>query len=231
MPGIDASLFVLAENRLLREALVRIVSKKTTFNIVGETTFGPGMWEQLTHTQPDIVLSDSPDLLFGATRLVSQIRVCAPMAKLVLVGMERDEEQFLRAVSEGVIGYTLKEASALEILGMIRAVANGEAVCPPGLSTALFECAARSLRRDGVKASIGLSLSRREQQLAHHVMLGMTNKEIASKLNISDQTVKNHIHRILRKLGAKDRQKIVEICRPELQPGQTMDGHEKTASG
>jgi predicted ArsR family transcriptional regulator len=50
--------------------------------------------------------------------------------------------------------------------------------------------------------------------LAQHVVLGLTNKEIACKLNISDQTVKNHIHRILRKLGAKDRQKIAEMCRP-----------------
>lgn len=127
------------------------------------------------------------------------------------------------------MGYTLKDASAMEIIGVIRAVANGEAVCPPSLSSALFQCAARGLRRDGVKTQLAPSLSRREQQLAHHVMLGMTNKEIACKLNISDQTVKNHIHRILRKLGAKDRQKIVEICRPELQTGHPIEGYEKTA--
>jgi two-component system response regulator DegU len=230
MPGIDASIFLLAENRLLREALVRILSKKTDFCIVGETTFCSAAWEQLTQTQPDIVLSDSPELLFGATRAVSQIRVLTPQAKLVLVGMEKDEEQFLRAVSEGVVGYALKDASAMEILGVIRAVANGEAVCPSSLSAALFQCAARSLRRDGVKAQIGLSLSRREQQLVHHVTLGMTNKEIACKLNISDQTVKNHIHRILRKLGAKDRQTIMEICKPEPQAGSIIDEYQKLAS-
>src|SRR5438105_4732352 len=141
MPGIDASIFLLAENRLLREALLRIVSKKTDFCIVGETTFCSQAWDQLTHTQPDIVLSDSPDILFGGTRAVSQIREAAPNAKLVLVGMEKDEEQFLRAVSEGAVGYALKDASAMEILGVIRAVANGEAVCPPGLSNVLFQCA------------------------------------------------------------------------------------------
>ena len=92
MPGIDASIFLLAESRLLREALIRIISKKTDFGMVGETTFCSSAWEQLTQTRPDIILSDSPELLFGATRLVSQIRVCAPMAKLVLVGMEQDEE-------------------------------------------------------------------------------------------------------------------------------------------
>jgi two-component system, NarL family, nitrate/nitrite response regulator NarL len=230
MPGVETSIFLLAENRLLREALVRIVSKKTNFRIVGATTFSTAAWEQLGPSEPDIVLSDSPDELFGAARLVSQLRASAPVAKLVLVGMERDEEQFLRAVSEGVVGYTLKDASAMEILGVIRAVANGEAVCPPSLSVALFECAARSLKRDGVlKPQADLGLSRREQQLAHYVTLGMTNKEIACKLNISDQTVKNHVHRILRKLGAKDRQKIVEIYRPELQTYQSVQTYQKAA--
>jgi DNA-binding NarL/FixJ family response regulator len=217
MPTVVPSVFLLAENRLLREALVRILSKKNDFSIAGATMFSPTAWEQLAHTQPDIVLSDSPELLFGAVRLVSQIRASAPNTKVVLVGMESDEDAFLKAVSEGVVGYTLKDASAMDIVSVIRAVANGEAVCPPSLSIALFECAARSLRRaGGVKPKADGALSRREQELAHHVMLGMTNKEIACKLNISDQTVKNHVHRILRKLGARDRQEIMETRHPEF---------------
>jgi DNA-binding NarL/FixJ family response regulator len=223
MPAVGPSVFLLAENRLLREALVRILSKKTDFSIAGATMFCPAAWEHLAHTQPDIVLSDSPELLFGAVRLVSQIRASAPNTKLVLVGMESDEDAFLRAVSEGVVGYTLKDASAMDILCAIRAVANGEAVCPPSLSIALFECAARSLRRAGVKPKAEIGLSRREQELAHLVMSGMTNKEIACKLNISDQTVKNHVHRILRKLGAKDRQEIMETRHAEFQTEHSLE--------
>jgi DNA-binding NarL/FixJ family response regulator len=60
-----------------------------------------------------------------------------------------------------------------------------------------------------------LGLSRREQQLASLIQQGLTNKEMASSLNLSEQTVKNHVHRMLRKLGAPDRLSIVEACRNE----------------
>jgi len=58
-----------------------------------------------------------------------------------------------------------------------------------------------------------LGLTRREQQLVHMISRGLTNKEIASELNLSEQTVKNHVHRMLRKLGAGDRLAAVELCR------------------
>ena len=218
MSGPTTSVFLLAENRLLREALARILGNRTTLNIVGATTFEAPAWSQIENARPDVILSDSPDQLFGPNNRITRLRISAPNAKLVLVGMERDEDQFLMAVSEGVLGYTLKDASSSEIMAAIRSVAKGEAVCPPCLMLALFQGAARCVKRTaGGKGSAELSLSRREQQLAQHLALGMTNKEIASKLNISDQTVKNHVHRILRKLGAKDRQTIAEFWEAEYQ--------------
>jgi DNA-binding NarL/FixJ family response regulator len=60
-----------------------------------------------------------------------------------------------------------------------------------------------------------LGLSRREQQLVGLIQQGLTNKEIASRLNLSEQTVKNHVYRMLRKLGAPDRLSLVEVCRNE----------------
>ena len=64
-----------------------------------------------------------------------------------------------------------------------------------------------------LKTSLGLS--RREQELVGLIQQGLTNKEIASRLNLSEQTVKNHVHRMLRKVGAQDRLSIVEVCRNE----------------
>jgi DNA-binding NarL/FixJ family response regulator len=62
-----------------------------------------------------------------------------------MVGMEDDEATFLRAVGEGVVGYVLKDAPAVEIVRVIRAVAAGEAICPPRFSLSLFQCAARDV--------------------------------------------------------------------------------------
>jgi DNA-binding NarL/FixJ family response regulator len=117
-------------------------------------------------------------------------------------------------VREGIVGYILKDASAMEVASSVRAVATGEAVCPPALSLALFEQVAKqSNQPNHFSIRHNLGLTRREQQLVRMISHGLTNKEIASQLNLSEQTVKNHIHRMLRKLGASDRLNAVELCR------------------
>src|ERR1039458_6671434 len=104
--------------------------------------------------------------------------------RIVMIGMERDEATFFHALREGVSGYVLKDASALEIVSAIRAVGSGEAVCPACFSQALFACAARQLAIAPDLSSFQPNgLSRREQQLVGLVRIGLTNKEIGARLN------------------------------------------------
>jgi DNA-binding NarL/FixJ family response regulator len=206
--------FILAENRLLREALARILNKKSDIRVVGASAFAPDIVQQIATAGPCVLLCDSATVALSELRLVSEVRAAMPGLKVVMVGMEGERATFLRAVRDGIAGYVLKEASAMEVAACVRAVANGEAVCPPGLCMALFEelanpvpqAAAFVFRRD-------LGLTRREQQLVRMISGGLTNKEIASQLSLSEQTVKNHVHRMLRKLGASDRLAAVERCR------------------
>ncbi len=208
--------FLVAENCLLREALVRVLRKKDDIVVAGAIPFSSSALEKLSTANPDVVLFDSASIALTGPRLVSRMRQAGENRKAVMVGMEEDEATFLRAVGEGVVGYVLKDASATEIVRVIRAVAAGEAVCPPRFSLHLFQCAARD-----ISSSIDLSqktkfgLTRREQHLVGLIRLGLSNKEIGSRLNLSEQTVKNHVHRILRKVGANDRLEIVERCQAE----------------
>src|SRR5208283_472567 len=127
-----------------------------------------------------------------------------------------DEATFFQAVGEGVVGYVLKDAPAVEIVRVIRAVAAGEAICPPRFSLSLFQCAAREVSLSfKPPPTTKFGLTRREQQLVGLIRLSLSNKEIGNRLNLSEQTVKNHIHRILRKVGANDRLGIVELCQSE----------------
>jgi DNA-binding NarL/FixJ family response regulator len=208
--------FFLAENCLLREALVRVLRKKDDIVVVGAIPFSPSALEKVSTANPDVVLFDSASIALTGPRLISRMRQAGENRKTVMVGMEDDEATFLRAVGEGVVGYVLKDASAAEIVRVIRAVATGEAVCPPRFSLSLFQCAARDVSfslESPQKTKFGLT--RREQQLVGLIRLGLSNKEIGSRLNLSEQTVKNHIHRILRKVGANDRLGIVEQCQSE----------------
>jgi len=121
-----------------------------------------------------------------------------------------NESTFLTAVRAGVSGYLLNDASATELIATIRAVTRGEAVCPPLLCSALFRVVAQRERLIPSAQRMGPRLTRRQQELVPMIARGLTNKEIASHLNLSEQTIKNHIHRILRRVGANDRFEVVE---------------------
>ncbi len=206
--------FILAENRLLREALTRILNKKSDLRVVGACSFSPDVVEQVSKTAPDVLLSDSAAIALSDLRLVSEVRAAIPGLKVIMIGMDADRETFLRAVQEGIVGFVLKDASAVEVAAAVRSVANQEAVCPPSLCLNLFErVASQNIHPPSFVIRHNLGLTRREQQLVQMISRGLTNKEIASQLNLSEQTVKNHIHRILRKLGATNRLDAVELCR------------------
>ena len=212
----NVQVFILAENRLLREALTRILSKKSDIRVVGASAFSPDVVAQISAAGPDVLLSDSAAIALSDLRLISEVRAAIPGLKVVMIGMDPDREIFLRAVRDGIVGFVLKDASAMEVAAAVRSVANHEAVCPPSLCTALFERVANQSQNAQPTSFVirhSLGLTRREQQLVQMISRGLTNKEIASQLNLSEQTVKNHIHRMLRKLGASDRLGAVELCR------------------
>jgi DNA-binding NarL/FixJ family response regulator len=117
-------------------------------------------------------------------------------------------------VRSGVMGYLLKDASASELVAAVRAVHRGEAVCPPQLCSTLFQFVAHVIEEVPAKRTARRpDLTMRQQQLMALVAKGLTNKEIASRLNLSEFTVRNHIHRVLKQLDAGSRSEAVETIR------------------
>jgi DNA-binding NarL/FixJ family response regulator len=214
MSVLKLHVFVLAENRLFREALSRILNKPSDILVTGSASFSPAFLGALVETKPNILLSDAGILQRSESALLSQARKLLPELKIIMIGMNDDPEVFLQAVRHGSVGYILKDASASEVTAAVRAVVQNEAYCPQSLLSTLFGAVSNPRPENSlalVKRQLGLS--RREQQLTSMIGDGLTNKEIASQLNLSEQTVKNHVHRMLRKVGARDRLMIVERCR------------------
>jgi len=206
--------FILAENRLLREALTRILNKKSDIHVVGAVAFTSDVVRQIAASAPDVLLSDSAAVALSDLRLVREVLTAIPELRVVMVGMDDRPDVFLRAVRDGIVGYVLKDASALEVVAAVRSVANNQAVCPPSLCRSLFEQLSKPnshLPSFAIRHNLGLT--RREQQLVQMIGHGLTNKEIATQLNLSEQTIKNHVHRMLRKVGANNRLGAVEVCR------------------
>jgi len=208
-----AEVFLLAENRLLREALIRLLGKKSEFRIVGANTYSASVHHEIIAARPQIMLLDSSGPTASRSNLICNLRSAIRNLRIVMVDMDPDEEVFLSAIRAGVAGYVLKDASALEVAAAIREVAAGKAVCPPSLCMVLFRLIMhQSHPKPTISWDSTHGLSRREQQMVELLRQRLTNKEIALRLNLSEQTVKNHVHHILRKTGAPNRFSIVELC-------------------
>ncbi|HXH48137.1 MAG TPA: response regulator transcription factor [Terriglobia bacterium] len=210
----QVNIYLLAQNRLLLEALARILRKRAEFSVVHATAYSPESIGLIDDSGCDVLLVDSSVTDAFGFQVVQDTLSAVDGLKALMIGMEEDEETFLKAVSAGAAGYVLKDASALDVVAAIRAISRDEAVCPPRLCRSLFRYVAgtcTSLPNMRVKTQLGLT--RRQQQLVPLLAQGLTNKEIAVQLNLSEQTVKNHVHRMLQKVGADDRLSVVEIVK------------------
>jgi len=234
-----AAVYLLAENRLLREALIRLLGKRSEVCVVGANAYSPTVHREIIAARPQIILMDSSGLEPYRLTLTSALRMAVRNLRIVMVDMDADEQTLVCAIRAGVVGYVLKNASALEVTTAIRAVAAGRAVCPPSLCLALFR---HVQQQETVQPSVAwttdMGLSRREQETAELLRQRLTNKEIAVRLNLSEQTVKNHVHCILRKLGLANRFGIAELwenrqadAKPAGTGGLRANGPEEEQSG
>jgi two-component system, NarL family, nitrate/nitrite response regulator NarL len=205
--------FLLIENRLLRESLARLFRNRPDLIIVGQSGNAEATPCQVLAAQSEVLVTDSFLTAWLPANLAPRNRAEATL-RAVLIGMELDEEQFLTAARAGATGYLLKDASASDVVATVRAVFRGEAVCPPQLCSALFRYVAQMAREMPLQNSTSKpDLTLRQQQLVTLVAKGLTNKEIAAHLNLSEFTVRNHIHRILKQVDAGSRSEAVETIR------------------
>lgn len=213
IPNSPVRVFLSIGNRLLREALVRLFRKKGGFQIAGQSGR-----EQLLDWKPliplcDVLVIDGFDADWCVSSELSESFDGYTM-KVLLIGMDDDPEQFFAAVRSGITGYLLKDASACDVVTGVRAASRSQAVCPPNLAYALLRHVA-GLHRQVPPAfrEPRPDLTLRQQQLVALVAKGLTNKEIASHLNLSEFTVRNHIHRIFKQVDAGSRSEAVETVR------------------
>jgi DNA-binding NarL/FixJ family response regulator len=204
--------FIYCCNRLLGQSVAHILTKRPEFRVATALPATDGSVDELCQASSVVVL-DSLQLLSLHKEQFARVQYGGVPIRSILIAMEDNRDQFLRAIRSGVSGYVLQDASAMDVVSAIRCVAQGEAVCPPRMTQALFEYVARVAgRARQTNAPAEKALTRREQELVPLIGNGLTNKEIAAKLNLSEETIKSHIHRILRKVGVEDRRGVFEAC-------------------
>ena len=208
--------YLIVQNRLMREALARLLQKQSDLAVVGQNSPCEVGAREVLNTDCNVLVLDSLDTISTAG-LMDDLVQARSTVKCILFGVDDDDEYFLRAVREGISGYILKEASSTEIVSAVRSVARGEAVCPNRLCMTLFNEFCREFRhRAGLadeEAGLKAGLTFRQRQLISLIAKGLSNKEIASNLNLSECTVKNHVYRIMKQVEAESRQDAVDLVR------------------
>ena len=227
---IEVDVFLATENRLLRDTLGRLLRKQTGIRVVGVVANSESLSEQVQGSSYGVVLTDFAPRSVNFLKLHDTDPTNSHL-KIILIGMEDDPDIFMQAIRLGVRGYVLKDASALEIVSAIRHVGRGEAICPPGLCMVLIEYVVRQDQENPESSYLSDAtagrLTHRQAQLMNLVANGLSNKEIAASLNLSQYTVKNHLRRVMRQVEARNRYDAVAAIRAS---GQLLEKRSSSAS-
>lgn len=184
---------------------------KNRVRVVGEAVGADNAITVIASLQPDIVLCDVRMQGASGLDLCRDIRERTPASKVILLSVYEDEQYLFQALRVGASGYLLKGISSDELVRQLEYVQAGSTAIDAGLAARAADTAAR-LQRDEFWPGARQGLSQRESEILSFVVAGLSNRGIAGKLVIGDETVKSHLRSIYRKLGVGDRTAAVAVA-------------------
>jgi DNA-binding NarL/FixJ family response regulator len=207
---VTIRVFVADDQELVRDGLAMIVGAQDDLIVVGEAGDGAAAVAGARRTSPDVVLMDVRMPVLDGIRAAEQILAYpSPPRVLMLTTYDVDEHAYA-ALRVGASGFLLKNARGEEVVHAIRSVYRGDAVLAPELTRRLLQ----QVQLPGPpRVPPGLErLTDREREVMVEVASGASNAEIASRLFLSEATVKTHVGRVLSKLGLRDRVQVVVLA-------------------
>lgn len=201
MPDVPIRVLIADDHPVVRDGLRGMFTGDARFAVVGEAADGAEAVAFARTLSPDVVLMDlRMPRMDGVTAITLLAQLELPPAVLVLTTYDTDSE-VLPAIEAGATGYLLKDAPGDELMRAVEAAARGEAVLSPAVA----------LRLMGRVRAPESPLSARELEVLRLIAAGTTNREAATRLFISEATVKSHILHIFTKLGVSDRAAAVAV--------------------
>ena len=208
-------ILIVDDHALFRVGISNILSREREIEVVGEAADGRSAVEMVGMVSPSIVLMDLSLPAPGGLDTTQRIRREFPAIAVIVMAQDEDEESLFASIKAGAAAFVIKDISPEDLIHVIRRVSQGEFLIndkvfskPAVASRVLKEF--RELAVYGQEAQpIFAPLSPREVEILDNIAQGMTNKQVAYALSISEQTVKNHMSSILRKLAVNDRTQAV----------------------
>lgn len=198
------NVLLVDDHAILRDGIRSLLELEPDIKVVGESTSGIDILKKIDQLQPDVILMDINMPEQNGIEVMAMVKKVHPSVKVIMLTMYNHDEYFLSAIREGADGYLLKDSPSQQVVEAIRSVARGESVIHPSMTKKLLDF--HTNRKDPAQRE---ELTEREKEVLYCLLEGLSNKEIADKLFISDKTVKIHLSKIFKKLNVKSRSQAV----------------------
>lgn len=206
-------ILIVDDHTLFREGLVSLIGQQPDLKVVGEAGSVQKALELARKHLPDMILMDFnlPD----GTGLDATQAILAeyPQAKIVFLTIYEDDERLFSAIRSGAKGYLLKNIPVAKLLAALRGLERGEAALSRQMTSRVLNEFSQIPSVQMHSNSPFETLTSREREILRFLALGSTNQEIATRLVISENTVKNHVHNVLEKLGLRNRREAQDFAR------------------
>jgi DNA-binding NarL/FixJ family response regulator len=202
---------IIDDNRLVREALAAMLDGLADVRVV---TSASANGTFLTETMPDVLLLDVGLRDQESLNVAVALRRDSPQAKIIVMDIIPVHEEIMEFVNAGVSGFLLKDSTFDEFVETIRSVAAGQKVLPPRMTQSLFSQIAKAANGGEVERTLEeVRITRRESEVIGLISEGLSNKEIAQRLEIATHTVKSHVRNVMEKLALHTRLQIAAYSR------------------
>ena len=198
-------ILLVDDHLLFREGLARLLDAQPDFDVVGEAADGAEGVQMAGDLRPDVVLMDLKMPVCDGLEATRQIKQDLPTVRVVMLTVSQDDQDFIAAVRSGVDGYLVKDMRPERLFRELRGLARGEAPLSRSMAGTLLRQLAHGGRMAISPSTTPDVLSNREREVLILLAEGLSNGEIADELGIAVNTVRNHVHSVLEKLGARNR--------------------------
>ncbi|MBG9447418.1 response regulator [Cytobacillus firmus] len=202
------------DHTVLRDGIRSILDLESDIQVAGEAVSGDEVLKKVEEYRPDCILMDINLPGKNGIEVTSLVKSQYPNCRVLVLTMFEDDEYLMEALRAGADGYLLKDSSSEQVVAAIRMVSQGDSVIHPRMTKKLI-----TYHQQTKSESNENTLTEREKEILFELVKGLSNKEIAEALFISDKTVKIHINKIFKKLNVKSRsQAVIYAVRNQLVP-------------
>ena len=192
---------IVDDHVMVREGIKQLLEMDGDIRIIGEASDGEEGIRVVEKTDPDVILLDVNMPKMNGLEMLQKMKESGIRRKVLILTIHNEVEYLLKAIEIGVNGYVLKDSELAVLRKAIFSVYHGENYIQPSLIPSLNSKMIEKNRDEGKIES----LTKRELEVLKLLAVGMYNKEVAEKLNISERTVKNHVSNIFKKIEVTDR--------------------------